>query len=250
MLVNIDCTDQYRTNPPSPHQKISSMFSINDLNQKWQQYWADRSLQAKIDILFQLLVNAYTKPDRHYHNLNHIHHVLITIEQFNLELQNPVAVKLAVWFHDFVYDPQASDNEFQSAELARELLTEINVSTEIIDRVQQLILATKGHQVDPNDADRSIFLDADLAILGTDPAQYQDYARSIRQEYSWVSDAAYQVGRTKVLQSFLERDRLYCTDLLFDELELIARINMQQEIANLMSVRAVALGTKIAGERN
>ena len=209
------------------------MFSINKLNQKWQQCWTDRSPQAKIDILFQLLVNAYTKPDRHYHNLNHINHVLITIERFKLELQNPVAVKLAAWFHDFVYDSQASDNEFQSAKLARELLTELNIPTELIDRIQQLILATKGHQIDPNDADRSIFLDADLAILGTDPVQYQDYARSIRQEYSWVSDAAYQAGRTKVLQSFLQRDRLYYTDLLFDQLESIARINIQQEITKI-----------------
>ena len=226
------------------------MFSLNELNQKWQQYWTDRSPQTEVDLLFRRLITAYSKPDRHYHNLNHINHVLITIERFNLELQNPVAVKLAVWFHDFVYDSQASDNEFQSAKLAGKLLTEINISTELIDRVQQLILATKGHQIDPNDADLSIFLDADLAILGTDPVQYQDYDRSIRQEYSWVSDAAYQVGRTKVLQSFLQRDRLYCTDLLFDEMESIARINMQQEIANLMSVRAVALGTEIAGERN
>ncbi len=210
------------------------MSSIHELNQKWQQCWTDRSPQPEIDLLFGLLVNAYTKPDRHYHNLNHIHHALITIERFNLELKNPIAVQLAAWFHDFVYDPQASDNEFQSAKLAKELLTEIKISSEIIDRVQQLILATKGHQIDPGDADRSIFLDADLAILGTDPAQYQDYARSIRQEYSWVTDADYKTGRTKVLESFLNRDRLYYTDLLFDELESIARFNMSQEIVELL----------------
>jgi predicted metal-dependent HD superfamily phosphohydrolase len=206
------------------------MFDIHELNQKWQQCWTDRSPQPEIDLLFRLLVNAYNKPDRHYHNLHHINHVLITIERFNLELHDPIAVNLAAWFHDFVYDPQASDNEFKSAELATELLTEIKVATETIDRVQQLILATKGHQIDPNDIDRSIFLDADLVILGTDPVQYQNYARSIRQEYSWVSDTEYQAGRIKVLQSFLQRDRLYCTDLLFDELESIARTNMQQEI--------------------
>ena len=210
------------------------MFSIDNLNQKWQQYWTDRSPQAEIDLLFKLLIDAYSRPDRYYHNLNHINQILTTIERLNLELQNPVAVKIAAWFHDFVYDPQASDNEFQSAKLARELLTELNIPTELIDRVQKLILATKGHQIDPNDADLSIFLDADLAILGTDSVQYQDYARSIRQEYSWVSDAAYQVGRTKALQSFLQRDRLYCTNLLFDELESIARFNLQQEITKLL----------------
>jgi predicted metal-dependent HD superfamily phosphohydrolase len=206
------------------------MLIIHELNQKWQQCWPDRSLQSEVDFVFGLINNAHTKPERHYHNLNHINHVLITIELFDLELQDPIAVKLAAWFHDFVYDPQALDNEFQSAELARELLTQLNISPALIDRIQQLILATKGHQTDPSDADRSIFLDADLAILGTSPTHYQDYARSIRQEYSWVPDAAYKVGRIKVLESFLQRDRLYCTDLLFAELESIARINIKQEI--------------------
>jgi predicted metal-dependent HD superfamily phosphohydrolase len=209
------------------------MSNIHELNQKWQQCWIDRSLQSEIDLLFGRLVNAYNKPDRYYHNLNHINHFLTTIERFKLELHDPVAVKLAAWFHDFVYDPQASDNESQSAELAKELLTTLNISASTIDRVQQLILATQGHQIDPDDVDRCIFLDADLAILGTSPTQYQDYARSIRQEYSWVPDSDYKTGRTKVLESFLQRDRLYCTDLLFSELESIARFNMSQEISEL-----------------
>jgi predicted metal-dependent HD superfamily phosphohydrolase len=212
------------------------MPNIHELNRKWQQCWTDRSLQPEIDLLFRLLINAYNQPDRHYHNLNHIHQILTTIDRFNLELQNPTAVKLAAWFHDFVYNPQAADNEFQSAQLAKELFTEINVSSSLIDRVQQLILATQGHQIDPNDADRCIFLDADLAILGTDPAQYQAYARSIRKEYGWVTDADYQTGRIQVLESFLQRDRLYYTDLLFDELESIARTNMQQEIIFLSQI--------------
>ena len=56
------------------------MSDIHALNQKWQQCWIDRSRQAEIDLLFEQLVSAYTKPDRHYPNLNHIHRVLITIE--------------------------------------------------------------------------------------------------------------------------------------------------------------------------
>jgi predicted metal-dependent HD superfamily phosphohydrolase len=224
----------------SSYQLSFSLFStnkkmsdINELNQKWQQCWINRPPQPQIDLLFRLLTNAYRKPDRHYHNLQHIDRVLTTIDRFTAKLQDPIAVKLAAWFHDFVYDPQAADNEFQSAKLARELLTEMNLSPTSIDRVHQLILATQGHQIDPADIDRSILLDADLAILGTPPDQYQIYTRSIREEYSWVGDAGYKKGRIRVLESFLHRDRLFCTDLLFNELELQARFNMQQEIAGL-----------------
>jgi predicted metal-dependent HD superfamily phosphohydrolase len=219
--------------------------NLDKLSQHWQKYWTDSSIysvsetidrQQEIDRIFQILVTAYSKPDRHYHNLDHIYHLLTILERFAPQLQNSIAVSLAIWFHDFVYDSQAPDNEMKSAEAAQELLQNISISTEQIDRIQQLILATQGHQIDPNDADRCIFLDTDLAILGTNPAQYQAYARSIRSEYSWVSDSDYQTGRIQVLENFLQRDRLYYTELLFNELESIARSNMLQEINLLLTV--------------
>jgi predicted metal-dependent HD superfamily phosphohydrolase len=211
-----------------------SMYDQNQLAKWWQQSWPDKSrFQPAIDRVFQLLVSAYTQPDRYYHNLDHIQQVLNTLEQFGDRLQDPIAVSLAAWFHDFVYNSQATDNEIQSAKLAGELLLDLGTPRALIDRIQQLILATQGHQIDPDDPDRCIFLDADLAILSVDPVRYQVYARSIRREYSWVSDAAYQVGRIRVLKSFLDRDRLYYTDLLFNELEALARFNIQQEIAVL-----------------
>ncbi len=219
------------------------MERYHELTIGWQQFWVDRSnvplnsfQQQEIDRIFQLLIAAYTKPDRHYHNLDHLHHLLTILERFDREnspqlerLQDPSSVILAAWFHDFVYDAQAGDNEVQSARAATELLSNLNMSLDL-DRIEQLILATQGHQVDPNDADLCVFLDADLAILGADPFRYAAYRRSIRSEYDWVDDVFYRAGRSRVLASFLQRDRLYYTDLLFDELEAIARMNLQQEI--------------------
>jgi predicted metal-dependent HD superfamily phosphohydrolase len=212
------------------------MVNQDRLAQHWQSYWIDRSTrQPEINQVFELLVAAYTQPNRHYHNLNHIDRLLTTVAQFNHQLQDPITVKLAVWFHDFVYNSQASDNEAQSAKAARVLLTGIGESVAIIDRAQQLILATQGHKIAANDLDMCIFLDADLAILGADPVAYQVYQQAIRQEYSWVSDSEYRTGRIRVLESFLKRDRLYYTDLLFNQLESIARSNMQGEISELAS---------------
>jgi predicted metal-dependent HD superfamily phosphohydrolase len=215
------------------------MYDLDELAIKWRQCWIDKSIdpasatrsdRQEIDRVFQLLVTAYTQPDRHYHHLNHIDRVLTTLARFSNRFQDPITISLAAWFHDFVYDSQASDNEAQSARVAKELLTNLGVSINSIDRVQQLILATQGHKVDPSDADLCIFLDADLAILGADPVLYQAYQRSIRCEYNWVSDLEYKAGRIRVLKSFLQRDRLYHTELLFNELESTARCNIQQEI--------------------
>jgi predicted metal-dependent HD superfamily phosphohydrolase len=219
--------------------EIRQMDWLEELNLKWRKIWQFSSNSVieqpclndrEIDRVFQLLVIAYTQPDRHYHRLKHIHDVLTTIERFADRLQDPLSVMLAAWFHDFVYDSRSTNNEIQSAKLAGELLNNIGVSIDTIDRVQQLILATQRHQAEIDDNDLCIFLDADLAILGTNPEQYQIYARSIRREYSWVTDELYREGRTQVLESFLQRERLYYTELLFEELESRARLNIQTEI--------------------
>ncbi len=211
-------------------------FTFDRLKLRWRQFYSDSIIPelAVCDRVFDRLVDAYTQPERYYHNLHHIDCVLTTIDRFT-DLQNPRAVYLAAWWHDFVYDARAGDNEANSAELARDLVSELGESSKTIDRVQQLILATQGHQIDPHDRDRCIFLDADLAILGAQPDRYQVYQQAIRREYSWVAATDYQAGRIQVLKSFLQRDRLYFTDLLFDELESIARSNLQQEIAFLES---------------
>jgi predicted metal-dependent HD superfamily phosphohydrolase len=222
------------------------MERYHELTIGWQQFWVDRSnatldrvQQQEIEYIFKLLIAAYTQPNRHYHNLDHIHHLLTIIERFDRKnspqlerLQDPSSVILAAWFHDFVYDPQAVDNEVQSAKAATELLANLNLCLDL-DRIEQLILATQGHQIDPDDADLCMFLDADLAILGADRLRYATYLRSIRREYEWVDEASYRTGRSRVLASFLQRDRLYYTDLLFDELEAIARMNLQREISLL-----------------
>jgi predicted metal-dependent HD superfamily phosphohydrolase len=187
---------------------------ILELYTQWRRCLSDLSIESDAEHrqhTFEILVNAYTQPDRHYHNLNHIYHLLTTIERFDGLVQDSIALSLAAWFHDFVYDPRATDNEAQSAKAAGDLLTNIGISSKLIDRVQQLILATQGHQIDAEDRDRCIFLDTDLAILGTDPVAYQVYARSIRREYGWVSDAAYQTGRIRVLEPTF-RTSIFTTD--------------------------------------
>ena len=62
-----------------------------------------------------------------------------------------------------------------------------------------------------SDVDTAVLLDADLAVLGSEPASYQAYIAGVRSEYAHVSAAAWRNGRTWVLQSFLDRPSLYAT---------------------------------------
>jgi predicted metal-dependent HD superfamily phosphohydrolase len=78
-----------------------------------------------------------------------------------------------------------------------------------------------------------VLIDADLAILGADDPAYRAYADQIRQEYAWVSEPDYRMGRRQVLECFLARPKIF--DLLA-HLEEPARRNIAAEIARLAGV--------------
>ena len=108
-------------------------------------------------------------------------------------------------------------------------LSKLGIPTVQIDRISHLILATQSHHSNPKDPECQALLDCDLSILGTPPDQYQTYALAIRQEYHWVSEDAYRTGRSRVLQQFLDRDRIYhCHELHAYETQ--ARQNLTTEL--------------------
>src|SRR4030095_1690878 len=113
------------------------------------------------------------------------------------EVDDLTAVRLAGWFHDAVYDPRRADNEECSALLAARVLTDLGVPDERVATVGRLVRSTAGHAGDA--ADEVMLADADLAVLGAEPAVYQTYVIGVRAEYAHVDDAAWRVGRTGVL---------------------------------------------------
>lgn len=203
-----------------------------------QQAWAKlldryRVSAAAAYPVFDVLVAAYSAPERHYHNLEHLAEMFRVAARLTAITDDPSSVQLAIWFHDAVYDPHAADNEARSADLADTLLGPLGMPRYELDRVATLIRAT-AHLTDdrpPPDRETMILLDADLAILGAAPERYVRYAGAIRAEYAWVPDAEYRAGRTAVLDRFLARPRLFWTDLAFQEGEAQARANLTAELA-------------------
>lgn len=183
--------------------------------------------------LSKKITEEYDAENRSYHNFEHIENFLSFLNERKQEIRDLNRVKLAAWFHDVVYDTNAKDNEEKSAQYAQNYLEQLGIPAEIIARVVALIGATVKHEAIENDSDSAIFLDADLAILGSSEENYDKYAAKIRKEYAWVSDEQYKAGRIKVLESFLQRPRIYFTERAVNELEQQARINIEREIASL-----------------
>lgn len=208
--------------------------SVETLKSRWENLLQVLRVEPGLgqEVFFEL-VTAYSSADRFYHNLEHIYHVLETIEQMHSLSLNFPLIQLAAWFHDVIYDPKTKNNEEKSAEYAQVALNSLKIPKTKIETVTNLILSTKTHQALPTDIESQILVDADLAILGSSESEYRSYAQAIRQEYSWIPDADYRVGRKQVLQRFLQREKIYLTHQLFTALEEKARQNLQAEVAAL-----------------
>jgi predicted metal-dependent HD superfamily phosphohydrolase len=184
---------------------------------------------------FDVLVAAYSAPERHYHNLEHLTEMFRVAGRLAPNTDDPAAVQLAIWFHDAVYDSRAKDNESRSGELAVDLLGPIGVPASTIERIVRLIRATAhlDSSDPPADRDTATLLDADQAILGAAEERYARYANDIRKEYDWVPAEDYRKGRAAVLSKFLARPRIFSHLLMFEEGETQARANMTAELAKL-----------------
>ena len=183
--------------------------------------------------LYNLISGHYSRDGRFYHNLRHVAELLRLLGRFSPAAENYDAVRFAAWFHDAVYDPRREDNEERSAELAVGSLVKLGVPASTVALVRETILATKGHSARGLPPDALLFLDADLAILGAPPETYAQYVEAIRREYAWVPELRYRRGRGRVLQSFLERSRIYQTPAMFARFETPARLNISLEIKAL-----------------
>ena len=202
---------------------------MQDYIDQFQQYWAQFSTQLKLekrhsDQLFNLLFNAYTELQRFYHTVQHIVECLDLFHQIKHHLNDPIAVELTIWFHDAVYDPQASNNEEQSAELMKQYSLGIVTSNQL-QKVFDWIIATKAHYAS-SDQDLNYLLDIDLAILGKHPQRFAEYEQQIQQEYSWVEPDLYHVKRAEVLQHFSQMKPIYQTDFFRKLFEDQAKQNL------------------------
>lgn len=207
-----------------------------ELRQRWQALAEALAVAPTLaEPVFEALVTGYSADGRAYHNLTHIQQMLRHIDPIMHRAQDGTAVQLAIWFHDVVYEPAAADNEAQSAACARRVLADWGLVPKRLDRIAQMILATRLDSQATPDADTAMLLDADLATLGSHPDEYARYVRAIRQEFAFVPEADYRAGRTAVLAQFLTRPRIYLTSYFYERLERQARQNIRRELAALQA---------------
>jgi predicted metal-dependent HD superfamily phosphohydrolase len=129
-----------------------------------------------------------------------------------------------------VYEGTAGQDERRSAQWAVEWLARAGVGDRPAARAGTLVLATIGHTAPPGDRTAWALLDADLAILGADPATYDRYLAAVRAEYAAVDEPAWRAGRAAVMSTLLAREPLYGTAAGRRRWDAAARANITREL--------------------
>lgn len=204
------------------------MFQAGRLQQLLQRLGGQGSSEA----LFGQLFAAYSQPHRAYHTVAHIEDCLLHLDRVRQLCDRVDEIEIALWFHDGIYDPRARDNEEQSADWAGRCLQKLGINSAATERVVTMILATRHQQIPPT-CDCRMLLDIDLSILGRTPEEFAVYEDQIRQEYAWVPEDQYRLGRAAILTQFLNRPTIYYTQY-FQSLEGPARDNLERSLAKLV----------------
>lgn len=184
------------------------------------------------------LRRRYAEPHRAYHGQAHVDTLLGALADERSHVENGAAVELAIWYHDAIYDPAATDNEARSADL---LVAEMRglACPSIVSAAESMVRATAGHELPPDlpDAlrgDTAAFLDLDVAVLGAEPADYDLYEAGIAAEYVPVHGLAkFRAGRAAFLRGMLTRERLFHTQRFQRRLDAAARANMRKGLLAL-----------------
>ena len=157
------------------------------------------------------------------------------LHRLGASVTDPAAVELAIWYHDAIYDPAASDNEARSAALLRHEMADL-ADPALLDAAEAMVRRTAGHTLPPELSgprrdDCALFLDLDLAVLGAPPEAYAAYEQGIAAEYLPLhGPAAYRAGRAAFLRGMLNRPRLFHTGRFHAALDGPARANLRRAL--------------------
>ena len=202
------------------------MLLKNNFHILCQKFTKEKKL---IQTLWDEIYLSYSSPQRYYHTLAHLEEIYKELAFFELT----PSMEFTIFYHDLIYNVQESDNEKQSALRSLERLKQLNLKDKDALNTYNLILETKTHQA--SSSTHALFLDADLAVLGSNFTKYTNYIQNIRKEYAFYSDKVYNKGRKEVLEKFLQKERLYLSEHFYTLYEEKARSNIQRELILLNS---------------
>lgn len=193
---------------------------IEALRRRWESLLPGRAL------LGAELMTRWSEPHRRYHDLGHLSDAFAALDLLGPSSRSE---EIALWFHDAVHTGSPRHDEHLSATLAGQELPAVGVEAAEVAEVIRLVLITIDHNPEPGDAAGARVSDADLAILGAEPARYQASVQALRAEAAGMDEAAWRASRRVALAAFAATRSLFHTAVGNSLWEGPARANLAAE---------------------
>ncbi len=162
------------------------------------------------------------------------------LDDFRALSAKPELIATAVFWHDAVYATRKPDggrrSDFENVRDSAELFHDYTLlNAADADAVNELIMATadhlraeaKQHHYDGFSGDLDLFLDLDLSPLAAPWETFAANLEKIRFEFSWVSEAEFNLGQIGMLEGFLKADaRLFRREETREKWRDAARANL------------------------
>jgi len=185
------------------------------------------------ELMWHDIVTQYTNDNRRYHNLTHLLNCFIYGNHY-LDFETA----LALFFHDYIYEMGAKDNEERSAKVWEEFAKKCNVDKDTTKTVTDMILATK-HDGRAEHVEQQELCDLDLITLGVPWNEFRAYSIDIEMEYfAGASPTSlptnedrkkFYEGRIKWIDSMLAKEHIYYDGDFREKYEAQARENLKKE---------------------
>ncbi|MBN2052343.1 HD domain-containing protein [Candidatus Woesearchaeota archaeon] len=141
-------------------------------------------------------------PNHEYHNQRHAKDVFYTANKLakmeGMSYEDRFALATAALLHDVVFVKGAKDNEEKSAEFAKPYLVKLGYTSGQIEKISELILATKI-PTSPRNKLEMIICDADVDNLGRE--DFLKRGEEVRQELGIADKKKWYDIQVKFLQS-------------------------------------------------
>ena len=238
-VININLDDINKISSSLIRKDILNIISIEKINKLYSDFsnlcmnLLKIENKNDVDYWWHEILENYTKKWKFYHNLNHVYSFVNLFEKYNKFINNyKNEFLISIYFHDIIYIPSRNDNEEESINMFNKFYNEVQPNNLNKEKVIEFIAETKNHSLSKDyDFELDLFLDMDMQIVADE--NWEDYENKIRKEYCFVDETEYKNKRRQFLQSLVNKNRIFRTQIFYDTYEQIAKNNITNIINKL-----------------
>ena len=238
-VININLDDINKISSSLIRKDILNIISIEKINKLYSDFsnlcmnLLKIENKNDVDYWWHEILENYTKKWKFYHNLNHVYSFVNLFEKYNKFINNyKNEFLISIYFHDIIYIPSRNDNEEESINMFNKFYNEVQPNNLNKEKVIEFIAETKNHSLSKDyDFELDLFLDMDMQIVADE--NWEDYENKIRKEYCFVDETEYKNKRRQFLESLVNKNRIFRTQIFYDTYEQIAKNNITNIINKL-----------------